>query len=228
MKYLQIIIAILIIGCSSESKTTKSAELEKAIKKENPVPKNKYDFVPDSIGFDSPEEVAIQVINFLKKKDTTAYLETAIPLDAQKYLFSQNFEFMPGIKNQEEFMGRLESRFEKRMNNFLVRAKYIAKIMEEDSKFQIQNATMDTITYENVRIKNYGGFDRFIVGEWADLTVKMNYNDEEYFFEIPQIIKVKNKWFLYYPEYYIRTKKELEFIERRVKEINQKADNFWL
>lgn len=226
MKYITIIFVFFAIGCTSENQlSSESNRLDEFQKSSTQI---KYDFVSDSIGFNTPQEVAIQVIEFLQKRDTTKYLETTIPLDAQKYLFAQNFEYRPDIKDQEAFMNWLESRFQRRMNNFIIRAGYITEIMERDKKFQISDASIDTITFENIRIKSYGGFDRFIVGEWADVTVKMNYNDEEYFFEVPQIIKLKDKWFLYYPEYYIRTKRDLEFIEKRVKEMNQKADEFWL
>ena len=226
MKYFQIILVILIIGCSpKEDKEVEASNLDTIEIVDNFV---KYDFNSDTIGLNSPEEVAKQVIEFLRQRDTTKYLELAIPLEAQKYLFAKNLEYRPDIKNQEEYMQWLESRFERRMKNFLVRAGYISEIMEEDKGFKIDNATIDTITFEDVRIKNYGGFNQFIVGDWADVTVKMNFDNEDYFFEIPQIIKLKEKWFLYYPEYYIRTKRDLEFIEERVKQINQKADEFWL
>ena len=226
MKYFQIILVILIIGCSpKEDKEVEASNLDTIEIVDNFV---KYDFNSDTIGLNSPEEVAKQVIEFLRQRDTTKYLELAIPLEAQKYLFAKNLEYRPDIKNQEEYMEWLESRFERRMKNFLVRAGYISEIMEEDKGFKIDNATIDTITFEDVRIKNYGGFNQFIVGDWADVTVKMNFDNEDYFFEIPQIIKLKEKWFLYYPEYYIRTKRDLEFIEERVKQINQKADEFWL
>jgi len=228
MKHFQIILALLIIGCSTNQTKEDDTKNVSSDKIENADIQNKYEFKSDSIGLDSPEEVAEQVIEFLRHQDTTKYLKLAIPLEAQKYLFATNFEYRPDIKDQEEYMKLLESRFERKMNNFLVRAGYISEIMEEDKGFQIENATIDTITIEDVRIKNYGGFNRFIVGDWADVTVKMNFKDEEYFFEIPQIIKLGEKWFLYYPEYYIRTKRDLEFIEERVKQINQKADEFWL
>jgi hypothetical protein len=227
MKYLQILIAVLIIGCTNK-KVENNSETVNLSDSKNSKNQNKYDFKSDSIGFNSPEEVAKQVIDFLQKGDVDKYLKTAITLEAQKYLFSENFEYRPDIKDHEEYMSLLEAKFKRRLNNFLIRAEYIKEIMEDDKAFKIEKATIDTITIEDVRIKNYGGFNRFIVGKWADITVKMNFNNEDYFFEIPQIVKLKDKWFLYYPEYYIRTKKDLDFIEKRVKEINEKADEFWL
>ncbi|WMX13112.1 hypothetical protein [Aureispira sp. CCB-E] len=220
----------LTVGCTNKENIKKEAKTlsEATTKSKAPAVQNVYDFKADSIGFDSPEEVAKQVVEFLQNRDTAKYLNAIIPLEAQKYLFSQNFEYRPDIKDQAKFMKLLESRFERRMNNFLIRSEYITEIMERDKGFQIKNATIDTITIEEVRIKNYGGFNRFIVGKWADVTVKMKFNRQDYFFEIPQIIELKNKWFLYYPEYYIRTKRDLEFIKKRVKEINAKADEFWL
>lgn len=228
MKNFQILIVFLIFGCTSEQPTKNISEMSDSIQINNSTKENDYECQVDSIGFNSPEEVAKQVVNFLSQRDTTKYLELAISLEAQKYLHAKNFEYRPDIKDQKKYMEWLASRFERRMNNFLVRAGYITEIMEEDKGFQIDEATIDTITIEEVRIKNYGGFNRFIVGDWADVTVKMTYKNEHYFFEIPQIIKIKGKWFLYYPEYYIRTKRDLEFIEERVKQINHRADEFWL
>ncbi|MFK7770837.1 MAG: hypothetical protein AB8F94_01815 [Saprospiraceae bacterium] len=228
MKYFQILLVILIIGCNSEKTKVITPESKQSINLENGNNQIEYDLNTDSIGFDSPEKVAKQVIEFLQTRDTSKYLDTAIPLKAQKYLFAKNFEYRPDITNQDNFMKWLDSRFEKRMNNFLVRAGYISEIMIDDKGFDITKATIDTITIEDVRIKNYGGFNRFIVGEWADITIKMNYNNKDFFFEVPQIIKLKDKWFLYYPEYYIRTKRELEFTNKRVQEINKQADDFWL
>lgn len=228
MKYFQILLVLLIFGCNSEKAKVVIPETNESINIEDPDKIMKYDFNSDSIGFDSPETVARHVIEFLQIGDTTKYLETAIPLNAQKYLFAKNFEYRPNIKDQDNFIKWLESRFEKRMDNFIVRAGFISEIMIEDKGFIISKATIDTITIEAVRIKNYGGFNRFIVGDWADVTVKMIYNDDEYFFEIPQIIKLKDKWFLYYPEFYIRTKKDFEYTKKRVQEINQQADEFWL
>lgn len=48
-------------------------------------------------------------------------------------------------------------------------------------------------------MKNYGGFGRTIIGNRAVITVEMNVNNERYNFEIPQIIKEENQWYLYYP-----------------------------
>ena len=228
MRYLLILCAILIVGCNDKNNISENPILEPSSDIDNSTAPISYDFESDSLGYDSPEEVAIQVISYLQTKDTISYFEAAIPLSAQKYLFAQNFEFRPDIEDQKAYMKWLSSRFERRMNNFLVRAAYIEDIMLEDKDFQINLATVDTITFKNKRIKSYGGFDRHIVGDWADVTVKMKYNNQDFFFEIPQIIKLKDKWFLYYPEYYIRTTRDLEFTKRRVKEINEKADEFWL
>ncbi len=228
MKYTQILFLVVLIGCNSGNSKIEIAESNDAAFVENSNTQFEYDFDSAKAGFNSPEEIAVRVIEYLQGGNEADYLETAIPLDAQKYLFAQNFEYKPELEDQKAFMKKLESGFEKRMKNFLLRAGFISEIMVEDKGFIISNATIDTITFDDVRIKNYGGFNKFIVGEWADVTVKMKYDNEEYFFEIPQIIKLKDKWFLYYPEYYIRTTQDFEFIKERKKELNKKADEFWL
>lgn len=215
MRYIITILILATIGCTINGQHQEERAIDDDCLEVN------------SVGFNSPQEVVLQIVKFLQNGDTTLYLNTAIPLEYQKYLFEQNFEYRPDIEDQEKFIQKLESRFKERMNNFLIRAKYIKEIMIEDENFLIKEATIDTITFKKVRIKNYGGFDRFIVGDWADVTIKMTYNQQTFFLEIPQIIKVKEKWFLYYPEYYIRTVKSKEFVEKRVREINQKADAFW-
>ena len=175
----------------------------------------------------TPNTIAKTVIEFLQKKDTTAYLDIAIPLDKQKWLFANNMEYNPQERDTTEIYQRLENKYKDRMDNFLVRAGYILDIMKTDKGFKIEDATIDSIYFKRERIKNYGSFGRTIIGEWANLTVEMNFNDEKYYFEIPQIIKVDNQWYLYYPEYYLRDETEKKFVERRIKELKEKADEFW-
>ena len=191
-------------------------------------PLAKYDFVADSIGFDTPEEVAIQIIDFLDTKDTSKYTEVILPWEAQQYIVAQNLQYRPDIVDTVGHMIWLENRYDDRWVNYFVRAKYILEIMQNDEGISIDTAMIDTITYESKRIKSYGGFDRFIVGEWADLAVKLNHKGETYYFEIPQIIKLKEKWFLYYPEFYIRDEESYFRVLDQVKVLNQQADAFWL
>lgn len=216
MRYIPILLIVFAFSCTTET-PNKTVD-----------PLAIYDFIADSIGFDTPEEVAIQIVDFLDKKDTSKYLEVILPFEAQKYLAAHNLEYRPDILDTVRHMKWLESRFEDRWHNYFVRANYILDIMREDKGIRIDTSMIDTITFEPERIKNYGGFDRFIVGEWADLDVKLNYKGKVYYFEIPQVIKLKNKWFLYYPEFYIRDENDFKFIKERVKVINQKADEFWL
>ncbi|MGH1335138.1 MAG: hypothetical protein ACRBFS_03355 [Aureispira sp.] len=223
MKY-TVLFLLAFLSCTSEKR-----------QESTPVPSNTvpslteiYDFRPDSLGYASPQEVALQVIDFLRTKDTSLYLSTIIPLKGQQYLFAQNLEYRPDIKDQSAFLDKLTNKYDRRVDNFLVRSHYILQIMEEDKNFDITAASIDTITYEDVRIKSYGGFNSFIIGQWADLTVKMSYKDKPYYFEIPQVIQLKDKWFLYYPEYYLRTQKELDFVKKSIEEINAKAEEFWL
>lgn len=186
-----------------------------------------YDFNADSVGYYSPEEVARIVVNFLVHKDTARYLSAAIPLQVQKYLFQQNFEYQPNLKDQDSVIDRLTARYDERMENFLVRSKYILQIMQNDKKFRIDQAVVDTLSRTPERIKNYGGGSQYIVGNWIKVSVKMTYEGEEFFLEIPQIIELKGKWFLYYPEFYIRTKSDLKFMNERTDEFNRRMADFW-
>jgi len=228
MNNLPFIILLLVFGCSSEKAEVEMEE--KPLTEEELVQEyiRNYTINVDSLGYSSPEKVANEVITFLQLRDTTNFFNCIIPLEVQKYLAIQNFQYRPDIEDKIEFLNFIEEKYQRRMNNFLERDKYIHEIMEEDKKFIISEAVIDTITYKPIRIKNYGGFDTFIVGNWADVTVKMSYKEKEFYFEIPQIIELENKWFLYYPEYYIRTKWEKEYIDEAVKNTNKTADEFWL
>jgi hypothetical protein len=221
-KIVTILLVILLSSCT-ETKTQELPDDKNVIEVS---PTNPYDFDENKIGLDNAADVASGVIYFLKNADTTRYLSLAISLEAQKYLFEKNFEFRPDIKDTSAYMDSLEIRFDKRMQNFLVRSSYIHEIMIEDKKFDIKMAKIDTIIVESKRIKDYGGFDRPIIGNWAEVTIIMDFNEEKFHFEIPQIIELKGKWFLYYPEYYIRDKKEKAFINEYLKEKNEKADEF--
>lgn len=175
----------------------------------------------------TPVDIAKSVIEFLQKKDTTKYLNLAIPFKQQKQLFAENIKFNPQENDTMAVYRNLKKKYKDRTDNFLVRAGYILDIMKNDKGFDIEKATIDSIYYKLEKIKKYGGFGKTLIGNWANLTVEMNYNNEKYYFEIPQIIKVNNEWFLYYPEYYLRDQKEKDFVERRVKELKKQSEEFW-
>ncbi len=175
----------------------------------------------------SPYDIAKTVIEFLQKRDTTKYLNIAIPLDEQKKLFVDNIKYNPQENDTMAIYRELKNRYDDRIDNFLVRAGYILEIMKRDKGFEIEKATIDTMYYKHEKTKNYGGFSRTIIGNWADLTVEMIFNKEKYYFEIPQIIKIENQWYLYYPEYYLRDERDRKFIDKRVKELKVQSKEFW-
>ncbi|WP_460219333.1 hypothetical protein [Psychroserpens sp. MEBiC05023] len=175
----------------------------------------------------SPYDIAKTVIEFLQKRDTTKYLNIVIPLDKQKKLFVDNIKYNPQENDTMAIYRELKRKYDDRVDNFLVRAGYILEIMKVDKDFEIEKATIDTMHYKHEKTKNYGGFGRTIIGNWADLTVEMNYNNEKYYFEIPQIIKIENQWYLYYPEYYLRDERERKFVDKRVKELKEQSEEFW-
>ena len=175
----------------------------------------------------TPKDIALSVIKFLRKKDTLEYLNIAIPLEKQKKLFIDNIKFNPQENDTVAILNKLEEKYDDRTNNFLVRAGYILDIMKTDKEFEINKAVLDTIYYKLEKIKSYGSFGRTIIGDWAEITVEMTYNDNKYYLEIPQIINVEDKWYLYYPAYYLRDQKEKDFVERRVIELKARAEEFW-
>jgi hypothetical protein len=191
-------------------------------------PLAKYDFVSDTLGLDTPEEVAMHVIEFLATKDTAKYLDVILPYEAHQYFAAQNLEYRPEIKDTTLYMQWHADRFDDRWVNYFVRAGYILEIMKRDKGISIDTSMIDTITFEPKRIKQYGGMGRFKVGEWADLDVKLRYEEEDYYFEVPQILKLKDKWFLYYPEFYIRNEIEYLHLKERKMIRELKADDFWL
>jgi len=175
----------------------------------------------------TPADVAKTVISFLQKRDTAKYLNIAIPLEKQKKLFLENIKYNPQENDTMAIYRDLKRKYDSRTENFLVRAGYILDIMKRDKNFDIEKATIDSIYYKHEKTKNYGGFSRTIIGNWADLTVEMTYNNEPYYFEIPQIIKVDNQWYLYYPEYYLRDERERQFVKDRVEQLKIQSEDFW-
>lgn len=175
----------------------------------------------------TPNDVAKSVIEFLVQKDTLKYLNIAIPLEEQKKLFAYNIRFNPQESDTSAIYKRLEQKYSDRTDNFLVRAGYILEIMKRDNDFEIEKATIDTMYYKLEKMVQYGSFSRTIIADWADLTVEMTYKGEKYYLEIPQIINVDNKWYLYYPAYYFRDQREKDFVDRRVIELKKQAEEFW-
>lgn len=175
----------------------------------------------------TPKDIAMSVIKFLREKDTLEYLNIAIPLEKQKKLFIDNIKFNPQENDTVAILKKLEQKYDDRTDNFLVRAGYILDIMKTHTKFEINKAVVDTIYYKLEKIKKYGSFGRTIIGDWAEITVEMTYNGNKFYLEIPQIINVEDKWYLYYPAYYLRDQKEKDFVERRVIELKARAEEFW-
>lgn len=210
---------------SSNSSNEYEINFLNKIDKSKEITKTKKALINEPVN--SPYDIAKTVIEFLQKKDTIKYLNIAIPLDKQKVLFVDNIKYNPQENDTMAIYRELKRKYDDRVDNFLVRARYILEIMEKDKGFDIEKVTIDTMYYKHEKTKNYGGFGRTIIGNWADLTVEMNFNNQKYYFEIPQIIKVENQWYLYYPEYYLRDEKERKFVDKRVKELKQKSEEFW-
>jgi hypothetical protein len=175
----------------------------------------------------TPIDVAKTVIAFLQKRDTVSYMDVTIPLEEQQKLFIENIKYNPQDKDTLTLRKKLTLKYKERQQNFLVRAGYILEIMKRDKQFDITKASIDTIYYNLEKLKTYGSFGRGLVGNWADVTVEMTYENETFYFEIPQILNVEDKWHLYYPEYYLRDEGDQQFIKKRVKEIQKQAEDFW-
>lgn len=163
-------------------------------------------------GKSSPKEVALGVINFLCNSDTSQYLKLVIPLEGQKLIHERNFDPKTDFKEyQEAQLDSLEARYPSVLENFLVRSGYIHKIMVEDKDFLIYRASIDTVLVEQLPA-NMFLCKKFPKENWNMVTVVMEYNKEKFYFEIPQIVELEGRWFLYYPEYYLRDQKELDIV----------------
>jgi hypothetical protein len=163
-------------------------------------------------GKSSSKEVALGIIEFLRNADTSQYLMLAIPLEGQKLIFERNFDPKTGFKEYHEAqLDTLESKYPSALENFIVRSGYIHKIMIRDKEFHISKASIDTIIVEKLPANMFRG-ESFPKENWNMVTVVMDYNKEKFYFEIPQIVELEGKWFLYYPEYYLRDQKELDFV----------------
>lgn len=163
-------------------------------------------------GKPSSKEVALGVIEFLRNSDTSQYLKLVIPLEVQKLILERDFEARTNFKEYHEAqLDSLEARYSSALENFLVRSGYIHEIMVEDKAFLISKASIDTILVEQLPANMFRG-ENFPKENWNMVTVIMEYKKEKFYFEIPQIVELEGKWFLYYPEYYLRDQKELDFV----------------
>lgn len=163
-------------------------------------------------GKPSSKEVALGVIEFLLHSDTSQYLELAIPLEGQQLIHERDFDPKTDFKEYHDAQSdSLEARYTSALDNFLIRSGYIHEIMIEDKEFYISKASIDTILVEKLPANMFRG-ESYHKENWNMVTVVMEYNNENFYFEIPQIVELEGKWFLYYPEYYLRDQKELDFV----------------
>ena len=159
----------------------------------------------------SSKDVALGVIEFLRNADTSQYLKLTIPLEGKKQIVTRDLE----LKHQKEYLDTqldaVEDQHSSSLENFLVRSGYIHEIMIEDKNFEITKAEIDTLIVKKLPANMFRGRS-FPKENWNMVTVIMEYKKEKFYFEIPQIVELDERWFLYYPEYYLRDQKELDFV----------------
>ncbi len=84
--FISILLTLIFFSCASNSDIQSSDKAN--------VSELLIDFDPDTTGYDTPEEIALGVIEFLKFTDTVEYLKLSVPLQIQKYLYQENFELL--------------------------------------------------------------------------------------------------------------------------------------
>lgn len=181
---------------------------------ENTTDSSKVDIQPawSVNGKSSSKEVALGVIEFLRNSDTSEYLRLAIPLEGQKLIHERDFDPKTDFKEYHKAqLDTLESRYSSALENFLIRSGYIHEIMVEDKEFYISKASIDTIIVEKLPA-NMFRIESFHKENWHMVTVIMELDNEKFYFQIPQIVELEGKWFLYYPEYYLRDQNEMDFV----------------
>ena len=158
------------------------------------------------------EDVATVFLEFLQKKDSSKYLDLIIPLEGQQLIHERGLSKRKGLLDYHKAqIDSLEPRYKSFVGNFFIRSAYLDEIMIEDEGFNVKEASVDSILIEKLPANLFQG-ESFHGQNWNMVIVRMNYGEEKYYLEIPQIIELYGRWFMFYPEYYLRSQKVMDFV----------------
>ena len=180
---LVLIICFLTLGCAGQSKDQGDNDNEL-----------KYDFDESKYTFDSPDELVNSFINTLEKQDSNKILEHFLSKEATYYLLEQFDKKRPDAQNIEEAIKATESKFEEGQNQYITVSRNLLHHIQKDS-VSLSKAKITSINY--------------VVGDWYGLkpnvmftavSISISYIDNVYLMRLPQLIRIKNKWFIGGPE----------------------------
>lgn len=212
MMNILIILIPLNIKCSSQlSENKKQSAIEVYSQSINDT--TNYRFNNIKKGFKTPEDLAKSLIKSLQYYDETSYLRHIIPIEEKLELYKMNLQYNVINEDSVKYLDSISKSDISRKLNFIKRAKYFLEIILEDKKIDINKIDIIDITKELKSEYLYDYTGDKMVAPFAIINVKIEFNHEYFYIEIPQVVKVKDRWYLNYPEYYIRDKSEYEFLK---------------
>ena len=169
---------------------------------------DKYDFDESKYRFETPDELAKAFLDQLNNFNESEYLELCVSKEAMLYMIAQIAVMRQDAQNIDEAVKATDKKFEDGIKQYTSVAQRIIEKIEKQ-EVTISKSVVDSMVYE---IGDWYGLKPNIM--FTDLTIYLSHNNEQYQLQLPQLGRIKGKWFILGPEMYWRDKEELDWIKK--------------
>lgn len=177
---------------------------------------DKYDFDETKYKFETPDELAKAFLNQLDNFNEPKYLELCVSKEAMLYMITQIAIMRQDAQNIDEAVKATDEKFDDGVKQYSsVAQRIIEKIEKQEVK--ISESVIDSIVYE---VGDWYGLKPNIM--FTDLKVFLSHNNEQFQLQLPQLGRIKGKWFILGPEMYWRDAEEVEWLNKYMEENGNK------
>lgn len=177
---------------------------------------DKYDFDESKYRIETPDELAKAFLDQLDNFNESEYLELCISKEAMLYMIAQISIMRQDAQNIDEAVKATDAKFDDGIKQYVTVAQnVIEKIDKQEVK--ISESNIDSVIYE---VGDWYGLKPNVM--FTDLTVYLSHNGKKYQLQLPQLVRIKDKWFILGPEMYWRDAEEVEWMKKYIEENEKK------
>jgi len=164
--------------------------------KGQPKQSDKSDFDETKYEFNTPDDLVKSYVRNLKNCIPDSILKHCLSKEATLYFVRQTAKLRPDAQNIEQAIQAIDTQYEESQNQYVIATKNIKWNIDKEG-IDISKAEIESIDY---KIEDWYGLKPQIM--FAAVTVKIKYNNKIYTLKLPQLGRLKNKWFILGPEFW--------------------------
>ena len=172
----------------------------------------KYDFDETKYKYETPDQLATTFLKSLDNFKESEFLELCVSKEAMLYMIGQISMMRQDAQNIDEVVEATEEKFDESIKQYTARAQMIITKIKKQ-KVKISECIINNINYE---VKDLYGLKPNIM--FTNLTMYLNYNGEQFQLQLPQLVRIKGKWFIIAPSIYWRDNEEIKWLEKHLGE----------